>query len=412
MIPRLPYVAVLLAALVGCSTATDESAANKADDVRSPDANQAQTGDKSSPSNLRPITIRVLDADGKPVEGALVGDYVAWEEENIAHGLHGFGESGVDIDGHPTDADGQFVLDEALVEKEFKYGPQPIYAVAPGRKLVGLGSFGPGDGGKTIEVTLQPWCVVDVRVTSKELAELGQKFDLAQGYVYWGEQRPCFFRSSSPSTILRYVLPPGKYDLDVYGRLADGKYPKIEIKPGQRKMALDVDLPASTIARLIGKQAPDVDVASAWRNSKPLSLSDLRGKVVVLEFWGTWCGPCVGSMPKLIEFYREFHDAGLEVVAVHTATDNSPEQFDKRLASASEENWGGRPLPFPVAIDAAKEGKEKPPSYGKITSSYGIHSWPTAVLIDRKGRVVREWNYRGDDAREVILKALATSPRD
>jgi len=54
---------------------------------------------------------------------------------------------------------------------------------------------------------------------------------------------------------------------------------------------------------------------SRGANGGPLTLASLRGKVVLLDFWGEWCGPCVGSMPYLMKLYDKYRDKGLEIIA-------------------------------------------------------------------------------------------------
>ena len=66
---------------------------------------------------------------------------------------------------------------------------------------------------------------------------------------------------------------------------------------------------------MAGKPAPEID-ATDLDTGKPVRLADFRGKVVVLDFWGYWCGPCTGSMPHLVALHRKFAGRPVAVVAL------------------------------------------------------------------------------------------------
>lgn len=119
---------------------------------------------------------------------------------------------------------------------------------------------------------------------------------------------------------------------------------------------------AATIALGCGQppaEAPDVAFAT-----------DLRGKVVLVNFWGTYCGPCLKEMPHVVDAHREFAPRGYETVAVAVRQDDP----DKVAAFALE-----RELPFKVIHDAS----------GEIAREFGkVRVTPTIFVLDREGRVV------------------------
>lgn len=120
--------------------------------------------------------------------------------------------------------------------------------------------------------------------------------------------------------------------------------------------------------QLEGKAPPELKVKD-WINTdgKELKLADLKGKVVVLDFWGVWCGPCRAAMPKLKELYARHKDAGLEVIGVHTTN-----QGDKMAEYVQEES-----LPWPVAVDEDKQ----------TVAAFKVDSYPDYYVIDRAGNV-------------------------
>jgi thiol-disulfide isomerase/thioredoxin len=122
-----------------------------------------------------------------------------------------------------------------------------------------------------------------------------------------------------------------------------------------------------TRAALVHHPAPPLGV-ERWLNSPGAqSLAELHGKVVLLDFWGVWCQPCVKRLPDMERLARKYQDRGLAVIAVHSKQD--AEKLSEFLAK--------QPLALPVAVDT-----------GETAKRYGVQSWPTYVLIDRAGKVV------------------------
>ena len=118
-------------------------------------------------------------------------------------------------------------------------------------------------------------------------------------------------------------------------------------------------------SNLLGKTAPDFTLRSNEGDNK--KLSELRGKVVLLNFWATWCGPCRQEMPKLTEL-RDLHDEyDFELLGINIDEDQSKAL---RLAKKLSIN-------FPILFDATKQ----------VSKDYSIDAMPMTVLIDRDGTV-------------------------
>ncbi|MGC4044089.1 MAG: TlpA disulfide reductase family protein [Armatimonas sp.] len=100
---------------------------------------------------------------------------------------------------------------------------------------------------------------------------------------------------------------------------------------------------------------------------KQITLSDLKGKVVLLNFWATWCNPCRQEMPEIVKLQEKYKDRGLVVVGV--AADETPEPVIAFLKK--------NPLPYTNIYIT-----------GDIAKVYGVGAFPTSVLIDKNGQIV------------------------
>jgi thiol-disulfide isomerase/thioredoxin len=115
-------------------------------------------------------------------------------------------------------------------------------------------------------------------------------------------------------------------------------------------------------------------------------LADHKGRFVVLEFWATWCGPCLQSMPLVDGVVREFADRKVELVAVNL--EEQPEQIKATLERHK--------LKVPVALDRD----------GVVAAKYAVTAIPQTVLIDREGKIVRLFVGGGDKTTEALRKAI------
>lgn len=134
--------------------------------------------------------------------------------------------------------------------------------------------------------------------------------------------------------------------------------------------------------------APDFFLKDLMGNNVTLTL--LRGHVVVISFWATWCPACKTEMPALNKLYNELQDRGLKVVAI--ATDHSEEKVQAFLAL--------RPVDFTVLLDTDAQ----------TTRKYKVFAIPSSFLIDKSGVMVKryfgetDWNSPG--VREEVMDLL------
>jgi thiol-disulfide isomerase/thioredoxin len=109
-------------------------------------------------------------------------------------------------------------------------------------------------------------------------------------------------------------------------------------------------------------------------SGKKQSLQDFKGRVVVLDFWGTWCGPCRETIPRLIELYKRRHASGLEIVGLSYERDATSESQAAELVKEFVKSNG---VPYPCLLGDEATIKQVP----------GFRGFPTTVIVDRAGKV-------------------------
>jgi thiol-disulfide isomerase/thioredoxin len=122
-----------------------------------------------------------------------------------------------------------------------------------------------------------------------------------------------------------------------------------------------------------------------------IDLKSLQGKVVVIDCWATWCGPCVSEMPRLKEIYETYHSKGLEVIGISMDENDAR---DRVISLVQKKN-----LPWPQGFEG--KGFED----NQFTVQYNITSLPAVFLVDRKGNIV-DRNARGERLEPLIRKYL------
>src|SRR5947208_3131731 len=137
----------------------------------------------------------------------------------------------------------------------------------------------------------------------------------------------------------------------------------------------------------VGDAAPPIE-ASKWYNSKgPVSMTNLRGRVVVIDFWATWCMPCRAVQPRIIELHHELAGKGVVFMGLTDEAESKVGPFIKKDKT-------------PYIIGAGSMSRER----------YGIKTYPTAVVIDPEGKVVYKGHPADPKLKETILSTLKTTP--
>jgi len=139
-----------------------------------------------------------------------------------------------------------------------------------------------------------------------------------------------------------------------------------------------------------GKMAPDF--TEALPDGEMLSLSDLQGKVVLLDFWASWCGPCRRENPNVVALYEKYKDKGFTVMSVSLDKDK-----DKWLKAIENDN-----LTWPNHVSDLKFWQSK------AAKLYGVSGIPFTVLIDQEGKIIRT-KLRGPQLEEELSRIFGDS---
>lgn len=142
-----------------------------------------------------------------------------------------------------------------------------------------------------------------------------------------------------------------------------------------------------------GDEAPEWRLAG-WTDGKSRKLSDFRGHVVVLDFWGIWCGPCRRALPVMDRLQEKYREQGVVVLSIHNAGPKAPEP--QRTVEALK-------IVMPVGIDAGKSIETS-----ETVARYGVRGFATYIVINRNGTVRFNSGIVGDEsAAGERLKAVA-----
>ncbi len=137
---------------------------------------------------------------------------------------------------------------------------------------------------------------------------------------------------------------------------------------------------------VVGAKFPDF--AEKDTAGKPLSVANYKGKVVLVDFWASWCGPCVAELPNVLKTYEKYHAKGFEIIGISLDRDEDAfKSFIKRKNMTWVQYFDGK-------------GWES-----KLAGKYGVTSIPATYLLDAEGKIAGK-NLRGEELEAAVAKIL------
>lgn len=355
---------------------------------------------KGEGAERNPLSVRLTDAEGKPVAGASIGfncmvgaaarELVAedrtqteWYYSNHVRSDES-GAASIDMDA-------------------FSVGRFCLVARHEGRKIIAIANVTSTESVQPIRMTLVPEREVLGQVVSSDLTDRQRSLGVILVTAQLDEKNAIGFECDAPH--VRVVLPPGDYRLNAKGQATHyACWRTVTVRDDPQPQTFEpIDLPALRWVMLENQPAPEITDVFAWKNSAPLQLADVKGRCVLLEFWGYWCGPCIHEMPKLFRLHDKYSAQGLTIIGIHCDLGKDEQdpvdtvtKLDQRLSTVRDSVWGGRDIPFPVALVVGRAtpfgGRLQGETICPAFAAYGVRPVPQLILIDPRGNVAQSFD--------------------
>ncbi|MDM4019404.1 TlpA family protein disulfide reductase [Roseiconus lacunae] len=372
---------------------------------------------ESSVRTSSDLEVLVLDQYSQPVEGARIGFSASFGDSSYESPSWIYLPDPASQESFPrqtrTGKRGTATLSRGMeILRDFRIS---LVARHEGRQLSGIVNF-PRNVNEKVTIILHPECRVYGKLACQELAEDGIELERNSLSVSLDGRLCVEHYSLAPD--FEIFLPPGEYSMTAIGANDGTLVAKrsFSISDGVAELKLyPMELSLKGSKKLLGQPAPDFADVIAWKGTGPKSLKDLRGKVVLLDFWGYWCHACIVKIPRLIELDNRYREHGLQILGLHIdagKTITSISEYDEFAESLKDGILEGKNITYPVALIAEKptpfRGNSMKDATCRMASDYGVINYPTMILIDRDGNVAGE--FRDTPEGYAKLEALLGMP--
>jgi peroxiredoxin len=225
------------------------------------------------------------------------------------------------------------------------------------------------------------------KVDARKMDSLSKQFEAPYNVIVEEANREVVDKISKNSDMYASImaiqaLEPDKYP-DVYKSLDKGLSKKY---PNDKNIRMFHEVVAKMLSSTVGQEAPEINLPSP--DGKEIALSSLRGKVVLIDFWASWCGPCRKEMPNVVMAYQKYKDKGFEIYGVSLDQDKS------RWVEAIQKDG----ITWPQVSDLKHWSSE-------AAKLYNVQGIPYTVLLDKDGKIIAK-NLRGEALDKKLAEIL------
>lgn len=225
------------------------------------------------------------------------------------------------------------------------------------------------------------------KMDSKKMDSLSKFFEAPYNSIVGASNELLFAKikansSMYSSLIAIQALEPDQH-AELYKDLDAGLSKKF---PNDNNVKMFHGVVTSMLATAIGQPAPEINLPTP--DGKELALSSLKGKVVLIDFWASWCGPCRKEMPNVVKAYNKFKGKGFEIFGV--SLDQEKERWVEAVAKDG--------ITWPQVSDLMQWRSS-------VVKSYNIQGIPYTVLLDKEGKILAK-NLRGEELEKKLAEVL------
>jgi len=194
---------------------------------------------------------------------------------------------------------------------------------------------------------------------------------------------------NATNNLFNFYLQQGK--TDDANKLIEDAIKKSVASPQEEKLTNAFKLMQGQLNKPKIGDAMDMKFTSL--GGKEIDLAEMKGKAVLIDFWATWCGPCIKEIPHLKKAYEKYHEKGFEIISVSVDKESDKEKLEAMIKAQN--------MTWPQHFD----GKG---SANVFAIKYGVNRYPTTFLVGKEGKVIAT-DLRGVQLEQALAKELSTT---